>query len=64
MNKFLTVTETARRLSISRPTAIRLIQANQLRAERKTLKRRSEWLVDSDSVEEYRTARRVERRQP
>jgi len=64
MNEFLTVTETARRLSISRPTAIRLIQTNQLRAERKTLKRRSEWLVESDSVEEYRAARRAERRQP
>ncbi|PIO06006.1 hypothetical protein COT29_03125 [Candidatus Micrarchaeota archaeon CG08_land_8_20_14_0_20_59_11] len=64
MNEFLTVTETARRLSISRPTTIRLIQTNQLRAERKTLKRRSEWLVESDSVEEYRAARRAERRQP
>lgn len=53
----LTVTQVMDRLSLSRPTVIRLIEQGQLKAYRKTTTPRSPFIVDRASVDAFERRR-------
>lgn len=58
---YISAEEAAARLSVSKQTVIRLIQANEIAAEKKTTGLTSGYLVDADSVDAYRAKRQTPR---
>ncbi len=56
--------EAAKRLGVSRATMVRLIQAGEIAAEKKTVGPNSAYLVSVESVEAYRTKRQQQTTRP
>ncbi len=56
-NTHISTIEAARQLGISRATMVRLIQAGEIEAEKKTVGATSAYLVSVASVNAYRTKR-------
>lgn len=56
-NTHISTIEAARRLGISRATMVRLIQAGEIEAEKKTIGATSAYLVSVQSIDAYRVRR-------